>query len=159
MLINHGVRPLTDTIEVYYSINQTCDPTYDSLLISEPITDLAVGATMTRRVSVYIDRNTLHQNYVLRTSVKGYVCVIFKGKAVSDDFTYFPYDIAADDGGDRAVTPTDVTFVLNRLGEPLDTSDTHPYADINADGVIDENDVEAVAAMLGTEPNPAVFEE
>ncbi len=58
-----------------------------------------------------------------------------------------PFDINAD----GFITPQDAGFVVNRLGQDPNVGD-NGLADVDSNGVIDQNDVNAVLAQVGTVP-------
>ncbi len=73
-----------------------------------------------------------------------------RGQGVDlDRITYFPWDV--NDSG--RVTPTDVVYILNRLGEE------GTLADLNGDGTVTGSDVILVRDRLGYTRNEAVFQD
>ncbi|MEM6529566.1 MAG: hypothetical protein AAF653_14810 [Chloroflexota bacterium] len=45
------------------------------------------------------------------------------------------------------ITPADVVYVLNRIGDPLDASNVR--ADVDQNGVINQADVDAISDRIG----------
>jgi len=73
-----------------------------------------------------------------------------RGQGVDlDNITYFPWDV----NGSGRVTPTDVVYILNRLGEE------GTLADLNGDGTVTGSDVILVRDRLGYTRNEAVFQD
>ena len=73
-----------------------------------------------------------------------------RGQGVDlDRITYFPWDV----NGSGRVTPTDVVYILNRLGEE------GTLADLNGDGTVTGSDVILVRDRLGYTRNEAVFQD
>ncbi len=70
-----------------------------------------------------------------------------------DDVTYFPWDMNPTDG---ALTPTDVIFVINRLGDA--PSGNNALADVDGNGAITPTDAISVINRLGLLRNDAVIE-
>ncbi|MEO1443293.1 MAG: dockerin type I domain-containing protein, partial [Chloroflexota bacterium] len=56
-------------------------------------------------------------------------------------------DNTADIVSDGRITPADAIYVINRLGDTKDN--TNFLADVNNDGTINAEDVEAVIGLIG----------
>ena len=69
-----------------------------------------------------------------------------------DDITYFPWDI----DGNGLVTPTDSIFVINRLGQSVNSENA--LADLDGNGLITPTDAIAAINRLGYSINSNVFE-
>ena len=80
-----------------------------------------------------------------------------------DNVTFFPWDLAPfGSSGNGLVSPTDVVFVVNRLGlsNPADADfDELDVADIDGSELITPTDANGVLSRLGYEINCTVFED
>ncbi len=187
-IANEGAGAVIDDfqVEIFYSadddiIGNADDILLDSILISD---SLASGESITRSQEIQLpiseiydvaqnENPSIFNTQAQSTSVDYLGIVIDRNSDISneinkennlnlgmgtdiDDISYFPWDI--DNNG--IVTPSDVIFVINRLGNTANTTEDLDYlkADIDGNGLITPTDAIAVINRLGYFRNEGVIE-
>ena len=155
---NTGIS--TEQIALYLSQDSTCDPATDMLILTHSVIDLAADASKAIELDVALDRQATYPLVANQPHNTLSVCATARSSVATayDDFTYFPWDMPNGGKLDGVVTPSDVMFIVNRLGNVVADDESNRHADVNGDGVVDEADADAAANLLGYAQNEAVNE-
>ncbi len=162
------------TVDIVYSDDNIFDANDEVVATVEYDLGLEAGASEERSREVFLDLDTLlsraesedqggegldyqaqHLDYLGAVVDAGNLVVESNeenNQSAFDDITLFPWDI--NQSGE--VTPTDVVFILNRLGNAV--TEENKFADFNNNGLIESNDAFAVIDRLGYEVNNQAIE-
>ena len=162
------------TVDIVYSDDNIFDANDEVVATVEYDLGLEAGASEERSLEVFLDLDTLlsraesedpggqgrdyqaqHLDYLGAVVDAGNLVVESNeenNQSAFDDITLFPWDI--NQSGE--VTPTDIVFILNRLGNAV--TEENKLADLNNNGLIESNDAFAVIDRLGYEVNNQAIE-
>ena len=170
IVTNQGDAPAGSfTVDIIYSDDDLIDENDEIIATVEYNQGLEAGENNTQSVEVSLDLDSLlsraisedpgGQGLDYQAQHLDYLGAIVdprnvvlesnenNNQAPLDDITFFPWDI--NQSGE--VTPTDLVFVLNRLGNTV--TEGNQLADLNRNGLIESDDAFSVLDRLGYEVN------